>query len=325
MVNVAEQKKREEIKYITVTGISRTPFSYRAPADTLLEHVFVYFLEKRLGRDSTGKDRKENCLVRMSQLNDPLPLDKTLAQCHIQDQERLESRNESSYSLLVRLLSSIKTPEKTPGKITLYYGTEKVNVFSAPPIMSVRTVFKYFLRGYLDHPLTSVEEKEWYLARVTADNRPIPLDKTVQECGFKEGECFICKRWEDLNKKNRKEKEGKGRKVGKIKPEVSNTEDQSINDNLNLGYSIPPVNMISVRDIISGDVLTNLSLDTLIATVFDSFLMKQGDQERMNRSEYSLVRATDGNNPLPLEKTLGECGIGDGEMLASRRKRRDNT
>ena len=93
MVNTTEPKKLQEIKYITVTGISMEPFEYRAPVDTLLEHVFLYFLRQRLGRDSTEKDRKENCLVRMSQLNDPLPLDKTLAQCQIEDQERLESRN----------------------------------------------------------------------------------------------------------------------------------------------------------------------------------------------------------------------------------------
>lgn len=36
------------------------------------------------------------------------------------------------------------------------------------------------------------------------------------------------------------------------------------------------------------------------------------------RSTFSLVRATDGNRPLPLEKTLGECGIQNGDMLASR-------
>ena len=206
MVNVAEQKKRQEIRYITVTGISKKPFNYRAPADTLLEHVFLYFLEKRLGRDSTEKDRKENCLVRMSHLNDPLPLDKTLAQCQIEDQERLESRSERLNGLLVRLLSSLKPSEKSVPKITLYYGSDKINTFLAPSIMSVRTVFKYFLRGYLNHPLTSADEKDWYLARVTADNRPLPLDKSVQECGLKNGECLVVKQWEELNKGNQKEK-----------------------------------------------------------------------------------------------------------------------
>lgn len=302
MVNVAEQKKRQEIRYITVTGISKKPFNYRAPADTLLEHVFLYFLEKRLGRDSTEKDRKENCLVRMSHLNDPLPLDKTLAQCQIEDQERLESRSERLNGLLVRLLSSLKPSEKSVPKITLYYGSDKINTFLAPSIMSVRTVFKYFLRGYLNHPLTSADEKDWYLARVTADNRPLPLDKSVQECGLKNGECLVVKQWEELNKGNQKEK---GSKVNSKQA-------------IPRGSSLTPSKLISVNNIITGDVLSNLSSDTLIATVFDSFLKMQGEKGLKNRSSFSLVRATDGNRPLPLEKTLGECGIQNGDMLASR-------
>ena len=94
MVNVSELSNQQNIVYITVTSISDKPFSYRVPVDTLLEHVYLYFLEKRLGHESTAKDRKENCLVRISQPNEPLPLDKTLAQCQIRDQERLESRYE---------------------------------------------------------------------------------------------------------------------------------------------------------------------------------------------------------------------------------------
>ena len=79
-----------------------------------------------------------------------------------------------------------------------------------------------------------------------------------------------------------------------------------------------PSKLISVNNIITGDVLSNLSSDTLIATVFDSFLKMQGEKGLKNRSTFSLVRATDGNRPLPLEKTLGECGIQNGDMLASR-------
>ena len=168
--------------------------------------------------------------------------------------------------------------------------------------MSVRTVFKYFLRGHLNRPLTSADEKDWYLARVTADNHPLPLDKSVQECGLKNGECLICKQLEELNKTSQKEKKGS---KADTKPAVTK------------GTSLPPSKLISVKNIISGGILSNLSSDTLIATVFDSFLKMQGEKGLKNRSAFSLVRATDGTHPLPLEKTLGECGIQDGDMLAS--------
>ena len=165
--------------------------------------------------------------------------------------------------------------------------------------MAVRTVFKYFLRGHLNHPLTSTEEKEWYIARVRAENRPLPLDKTVQECGLKDGECLICKKWDELNKKNQKEKKG-------IKIENKS--------------SLPkgtPSQQIVVHDVITGHTIPHLSSDTLVATVFDVFLKLQGDKAMKNRSAFSLVRASDGTRPLPLEKTLSECGIQDGEKLAS--------
>ena len=74
-------------------------------------------------------------------------------------------------------------------------------------------------------------------------------------------------------------------------------------------------------DIVTGQEFTQFSPNTLIATVFNAMLALRLGGEGVTaemRQGYSLVRAVDGMHPLPLDRTLGECGVQSGEALAGR-------
>lgn len=85
---------------------------YECSLDQSMKSVMEHFLELRLKHKPTKDEMTSLCIVDFSKPNVPLPLHKTVRQCGIKDDTRLESRNLRKELLWVRPLSNLKKPKK---------------------------------------------------------------------------------------------------------------------------------------------------------------------------------------------------------------------